>query len=62
MEYKGQREELPVLIVGGSGPSLFGWNWLHRLKLDWNEICHVGSASTLTDILGKHAAVLKKMN
>ena len=31
---------LPVLIVQGSGPDLFGRDWLRRFRLDWEEICH----------------------
>ena len=38
--YKGQRAELPLLVVGGRGPSLLGRNWLMQLRLDWEEICY----------------------
>ena len=37
--YKEQRVELPLLIVGGRGPSLLGRNWLTQLQLDWGSIC-----------------------
>ena len=32
--YKGQEEDLPLLVVEGYGPSLLGRNWLSRIKLD----------------------------
>ena len=30
--------DLPLVIVAGEGPSLFGRNWLKRIKLKWNKI------------------------
>ena len=53
VEYKGQTTELPLLIVGGMGPSLQGRDWLYKLRLDWPEICHVQHTSTLQEILDK---------
>ena len=29
--FKGETETLDVLVVGGSGPSLLGCNWLQKL-------------------------------
>ena len=44
VSYGDQNPELPLLVVEGSGPSLFGKDWLARLKLDWKVIymvnCH----------------------
>ena len=34
---------VPLLVVKGSQPPLFGrnWNWLSRVKLDWKPICSI---------------------
>ena len=48
---------MPLLVVGGTGPSLLGRNWLHKLRLDRPNICH---GKTLQAILQKHAAVFKE--
>ena len=38
MSYNGQFWDLPLLVVEGDGPSLFGLNWLEHIKLNWKEI------------------------
>ena len=30
--------DLPLIVVAGEGPSLFGRNWLKCIKLKWNKI------------------------
>lgn len=34
VEYEGQTERLPLQIIKGSGPSLFGRNWLSKIRLN----------------------------
>jgi len=34
VDYQGQQEELPLLVVKGSGASLMGRNWLQKIRLD----------------------------
>ena len=42
--YQGQEvNHLPLLVVEGSGPSLFGRNWLHKIQLNWGEIKRVST-------------------
>ena len=41
LKYQNQNVAVPLLVVKGSGPSLFGRNWLSRLKLDWKKICSI---------------------
>ena len=36
--YNGQNVTLSLQIVEGSGPALFGRNWLRTVKLDWGSI------------------------
>ena len=36
--YKSQTFTLPLIIVKGEGPTLFGRNWLEKNVLDWKEI------------------------
>ena len=38
VNYNGQNVTLPLQIVKGSGPALFGRNWLRTVKLDWVSI------------------------
>ena len=44
VSYGDQKAELPLLVVEGSRLSLFGRDWLARIKLDWKAIymvsCH----------------------
>ena len=36
--YKKQQYHLPLMIMEGNGPPLFGQNWLQQITLDWKEI------------------------
>ena len=38
VSYRDKNAELPLLVIEGSGPSLFGRDWLARIKLDWKAI------------------------
>ena len=35
VEYSDQEKCLPLLVVAGNGPSLWGSNWLNEVRLDW---------------------------
>lgn len=37
VEYGTQKCELPLVIVKGDKPALFGRNWLEKIKLDWGR-------------------------
>ena len=50
---------MPLLIVQGSGQSLFGRNWLKEIILDWNEIHHVYS-DCLHVVLDKYPSVFQE--
>ena len=38
VQHCNQEATLPLLVVEGTGPSLFGRNWIHAIKLDWGDI------------------------
>ena len=41
VKYGSQEQKLILVVVAGSGPSLFGRNWLKYLRLDWSRIASV---------------------
>ena len=41
VSYKGVDKVLLLLIVEGTGPSLFGRNWLAQFRLNWQSIRQV---------------------
>ena len=55
--YKDQSKCLPLLVVGGNGPSLLGRNWLAELRLEWQELYLLNYADSLQTILDCHKAV-----
>ena len=38
VQYKSQYITLPVLVLEGEGPNLFGHNWLRHIQIDWKGI------------------------
>ena len=44
---------LPLIVVEGQGPSLFGRNWLEKVNLDWREIAKVNSVTTAKKTMGE---------
>ena len=58
VQFKEQQETLPLLVVEGDGPSLMGRDWLHKIKLDWQELYHTQvSQPLLQPVLDKHKEV-----
>ena len=58
--YKGQiANNVPLIVVEGSGPSLLGRDWLSRIQLDWKQIYHVHS-NGLQAVLDKHPEVFRE--
>ena len=51
--YGNQRETLPLIVVKGNGPILFGRDWLAYLKLDWKAI-YLLNSSPLQALLLRH--------
>ena len=59
VDCKQQKMKLPLLIVQGDGPSLFGRNWLKSIKLDWKEIKHVTVQAKLDFLLDKYSVLFQ---
>ena len=38
VQYGDQTWTLPLIVVSGDGPALFGRNWLREIRLDWGSI------------------------
>ena len=58
VDYNGQLCELPLVVVGGSGPSLLGRDWLSHVQLDWRQINQVVNAS-LHSVLSRYPGVFQ---
>ena len=56
--YEEQRVKLPLLVVKGEGPSLFGRDWLTKIRLDWRAINAV-KCRTLTSLLESYSSVFE---
>ena len=50
---------LPLLVVAGSGPSLFGRDCLQKIRLDWQAIHNLQGATKLQTLLPRHTDILK---
>ena len=57
VNYNGQNVTLPLQIVEGSGPALFGRNWLRTVKLDWGSIKKV--TTDLESVISEHKELFK---
>ena len=53
VEHNSQDSVLPLLVIKGRGPSLFGRNWLERIKVNWNDVNHLQD-SAVDRIVNKH--------
>ena len=53
--YQDQIANLPLQIIKGKGPSLFGRNWLRNIKLNWGSIKKV--SCDLDNVLAKHKSI-----
>ena len=57
--YGPQQATLPLIVVQGKGPSLFGRNWMEVIRLNWSNINHVTTNRSLNRILSKYPVVFK---
>ena len=61
VEYKTQKAQLPLIVIQGNGPCLFGRNWLDTICLDWHSLHVVKEikSPTLERILDRHSRVFR---
>ena len=61
VSYKNQTAKLPLVVVEGNGPSLFGRDWLQHINLDWKTLYMMQSQTTdpptLSAVLNCHKAI-----
>lgn len=59
VEYNEQKRALPLYVIAGNRPALFGRSWLEELKLNWQEVFLVddGTTGSLREVLEKHTNV-----
>ena len=55
--YAGRRVTLPLIVVRGDKPALFGRNWLGTIRLDWGRIFAVKTNHALDSLLTEFATV-----
>ena len=64
MNVCGKEAHLPLLVVKGSGPPLFGRNWLESIQLNWAEIAKVNGIVArpkgLQTLLAKYQDVFRE--
>ena len=57
--YQGSKFRLPLVVIDGTGPLLFGRNWLEQIRLDWSRICAVSVTSNagIDSLVNKYSDV-----
>ena len=53
VKHKDESVKLPLLVVEGSGPTLFGRDWLSHIIVDWQKVYQVRE-SKLKEVINKH--------
>ena len=56
--YQSQQSQELLLVVKGEGPRLLGRNWLHHIRLDWQQINQV-SPNPAQSVLQRHKEVFQ---
>ena len=58
VEYNGQNATLPLLVVKGNGPPLFGRDWMSVIRVNWAKI-HYTPSTGLQGLLEQYSDVFK---
>ena len=59
VQYNEQTVNLPLIVVQGNGQSLFGRDWLARIRLDWQRI-HSILKCGIIEVLNCHSHVFQE--
>ena len=59
VNYGTQTVKLPLIVVSGDGPSLFGRDWMTKIQLNWKEIYTVKMEAKLNDLLDRHSTLFQ---
>ena len=59
VDYDGTSTRLPLIVVEGDGPCLFGRNWLSHIRLDWPTVCRVSPECRVQPILDEFPDVFR---
>ena len=59
VSFRGSSYRLPLVVLEGTGPLLFGRNWLHQIRLNWQSICSVSEKSDAESIADKFSEVFQ---
>ena len=57
VQYEDQFKKLVLVVTGGNGPSLLGWNWLNHINLNWKKLFAVltaGCMGSLHTLMQRH--------
>ncbi len=54
-ELNDQVVTLPLILTGGTAPTLLGRNWLSLLPLNWKEIFTIHTCKSLFDVLDSYS-------
>ena len=57
--YDDQLVKLPIVVVSGEGPSLFGRDWMMKIKPNWKEIYTVAKDDKLAELLKAHSTLFE---
>ena len=57
--YQDKTTMLPLQILKGNGPSLFGRNWLKNIKLNWWNVKRVTERRSLMEVVYRSAKVVQ---
>ena len=58
LEYNGKNATLPLLVVMGNGPPLFGRDWMSVIRVNWAKIRFTPSTG-LQGLLEQYSDVFK---
>ena len=59
VSFRGSSYRFPLVVLEGTGPLLFGRNWLHQIRLNWQSICSVSEKSDAESIADKFPEVFQ---